>query len=121
MFTKDCYNAAVADLKKFCEEETNFTVEVIEDCYPLEVRFKPSISQLSFFKDDYTDKNGEVGHISVFGGIEPTVKINLKVTIGNSLLKKMISKAEAVTKLYLHYKWEEAVRKAKGLDDEENA
>ena len=119
MFTKDCYNAAVADLKKFCEEDTNFTVEVIEDDYPLEVRFTPNETQMSFFAEQYVDENGEVGHISVFGGIEPTVKINLKLTIGNSLLKSMISKAEKVAKLYLHYKWEEAVRKAKGLKDEE--
>lgn len=117
MKTKEFYEQAVTELKTFCEENTNFSVEIIEDVYPLEVRFLPSASQLSFFSDRCVDENGEVGHISVFACIEPTVKIDLKLTIGNSLLKKLISKAEAVGKLWLHYKSEEAVGRAKENDE----
>ena len=115
--TKDYYESAVAELKKFCEEGTNFEVAIIEDVYPLEVRFVPSASQISFFPEKYVDSDGEVGYISVFGGIEPTVLVNLKLTIGNSLLKKLISKAEKVAKLYLHYKCEEAVLVAGGTSN----
>ena len=110
---KEYYESAVADLKKFCEENTNFSVEIIEDVYPLEVRFCPSASQLSFFSDKYVNKDGEVGHVSVFCGIEPTMKIDLKLEIGNSLLKKLVSKAESIGALYLHYKCQEAVLKAR--------
>lgn len=110
MRTKELYEAAIAELKTFCEENTHFSVEVIENVYPIEVRFSPNATQISFFKDEYVNEDGEIGYVSIFGGIEPLVKISLKLVIENSLLKKLVSKAEAVTKLYCHYKCEEAIR-----------
>lgn len=111
MKAKDYYDQAVAELKKFCADNTNFDVQVVEEIYPLEVHFVPSATQLSFFPDQYTNEDGEIGFISVACGIEPTVKISLKLAIENSLLKKMISKAETIGKLYLHQLREEMLEK----------
>lgn len=109
MGMKEYYESAVTELKTFCEENTRFLCEIVENVYPIEVRFTPSASQLSLFPNLGADENGEIGYISVFCGVEPTVKIGLKLTICNSLLKKLISKAENVGKLYLHYKCEEVL------------
>ena len=112
MKAKDYYDQAVAELKKFCADNTNFDVQVVEEIYPLEVHFVPSATQLSFFPDRAIVMNrGEIGFISVVCGIEPTVKISLKLAIENSLLKKMISKAETIGKLYLHRLREEMLEK----------
>ncbi len=111
MKAKDYYDQAVAELKKFCAESTNFDVEIVEAIYPLEVRFVPTTQQLSLFAEQYVDGDGEIGFISVVCGIEPTVKISLKLAIENALLKKMISKAEAIGKLYLHQLREEMLER----------
>ena len=113
MKTKDHYEHVVSKLKEFCSEETEFKVEIIENTYPLEVRYTPSETQLSFFQDKYINKDGEVGYVSVFCGIETTVKTNIELVIGDALFKKLINKAKEVGKYWLHYRVEESIRSGK--------
>ena len=64
----------MAKLKEFCQDETDFKLEIVANQYPLEVRFTPSETQLSLFHDKYINEDGEVGYVSVFCGIDTTVK-----------------------------------------------
>ena len=108
---KNIFDAAVEELKKFCEENTRFSVEIVENVYPLEVRFYPIQTQMSMFEKK--DEPIEKGYVSVICGLEPTVRIGIKLEIGNALLKKLVNKAENVGVLYLHYKCQESVSENK--------
>lgn len=99
------YTAAIADLEKFCEKETNFKVHILTDCYPLQVHFTPAETQQSMFDADTADnvdENGEITSIIITLGISPQVRSNLKFKLEAALLKKLIKKASQIGELYLH-------------------
>ncbi len=102
MKAKEYYEQAVTSLKSYCEEKTDFTMQVVEDMYPLEVHFIPATKQMTLFADQIVDEDGEIGYISVICGIETTVKITLKLTVDSKQLKKLITSAEEIGELRLH-------------------
>lgn len=103
MDVKVMYEDAVADLKKFCAETTDFEIMILSDDYPLQIHFIPTPTQTSFFDTELVDENGEVGYISVILGVSTSVRSTLNFRLDGATLKKLISKAEKVGTAYLHY------------------
>lgn len=54
MSAQSDYKAAAAALEKFCNEETNFAVEILTENYPLSVKFTPNAQMSLFDSENYT-------------------------------------------------------------------
>lgn len=103
MTAKIMYEEAVADLKKFCNEATDFETMILSDEYPMQIHFIPRPSQTSVFDTELIDENGEIGFISVSLGVSTVVRSNLDFRLDGATLKKLIKKAEKIGFAYLHY------------------
>lgn len=103
MTAKIMYEEAVADLKKFCNEATDFEIMILSDEYPMQIHFIPRPSQTSVFNTELIDENGEIGFISVSLGVSTVVRSNLNFHLDGATLKKLIKKAEKIGLAYLHY------------------
>lgn len=93
------YDAAVKALNKFCEDQTDLEVHILDDEYPIRVQFLPN-SQLTMFSDTNVDENGEVNDLTVTVGLSSGVRSTLKFKMDSKLLKKLIKLAENVGNLY---------------------
>ncbi len=97
------YQGAVAELKDFCKEETNFVCEISVDKYPIVVKLTPAPQQMSFLD---TQKNtttpGEDASVLITVGPTTRMASTLKFQLDAPLLKKLIKKSEKVGKAYLH-------------------
>lgn len=95
------FEAAVEDLKKFCEDQTELDAYILADEYPIRVQFIPrDPDQLTLFGNDNVDENGEVNDMTVTVGLGSEVKSTLKFKMDSKLLKKLIKLAEKVGTLY---------------------
>lgn len=95
------FDAAVKDLKKFCEDHTDLDAYILADEYPIRVQFIPKDpDQLTMFGNDNVDENGEVNDMTVTVGLGSEVKSTLKFKMDSKLLKKLIKLAEKVGTLY---------------------
>lgn len=103
MSVKIMYEEALADLKKFCDETTDFEVMILSDEYPLQIHFIPRPTQTSVFDAKLIDENGEIGFISVSLGVSTVVRSTLNFRIDGATLRKLIKKSENVGFAYLHY------------------
>lgn len=103
MSVKIMYEEAVADLKKFCDETTDFEVMILSDEYPMQIHFIPRPAQTSVFDAELIDENGEIGFIAVSLGISTVVRSTLDFRLDGATLKKLIKKSEKVGFAYLHY------------------
>lgn len=103
MSAQSDYKAAAAALEKFCNEETNFAVEILTDNYPLSVKFTPNAQMSLFDSENYTvDENGEIGNILINVGQSTRVLSTLRFKMDAKLMKKMIKLSEKVGNAYLH-------------------
>ena len=93
------YDAAVKALNKFCEEQTDLEVVILDDEYPIRVQFLPS-TQLTMFSEANVDESGEVNDLTVTVGLNSAVRSTLKFKMDAKLLKKLIKLAENVGNLY---------------------
>ena len=69
---QDLYSAAVVELHKYCEKETEFSVVVRDEEYPFRLQFIPDPQQ-TIFKDQNIDENGEVGDLTISVGDRKSV------------------------------------------------
>ena len=60
MSAQSDYKAAAAALEKFCNEETNFAVEILTENYPLSVKFTPNAQMSLFDSENYTVDNSRL-------------------------------------------------------------
>ena len=106
------YDSAVDDLKKFCEDNTELTVVIMDELYPIRVQFIPD-PQYNLFQnpEENIDENGEINDLTITVGLSTSVKSTLKFKMDAKLLKKLIRLAEKVGTIYYH-----AFREA--VDDE---
>lgn len=103
MSAQSDYKAAAAALEKFCNEETNFAVEILTENYPLSVKFTPNAQMSLFDSENYTvDENGEIGNILISVGQSTRVLSTLRFKMDAKLMKKMIKLPEKVGNAYLH-------------------
>lgn len=103
MSAQSDYKAAAAALEKFCNEETNFAVEILTENYPLSVKFTPNAQISLFDSENYNvDENGEIGNILISLGQSTRVLSTLRFKMDAKLLKKMIKLSEKVGTAYLH-------------------
>ena len=103
MSAQSDYKAAAAALEKFCNEETNFAVEILTENYPLSVKFTPNAQMSLFDSENYTvDENGEIGNILISVGQSTRVLSTLRFKMDAKLMKKMIKLSEKVGNAYLH-------------------
>ena len=93
------YEAAVKDLEKFCEDQTDLCAYILDDEYPIRVQFVPS-AQMPLLSDGNVDENGEVNDLTVTVGLSSAVRSTLKFNMDSKLLKKLIKLAEKVGTLY---------------------
>lgn len=95
------FEAAVKDLKTFCENQTELDAYILADEYPIQVQFIPkNPTQLTLFGNDNVDENGEVNDLTVTVGLSSAVKSTLKFKMDSKLLKKLIKLAKKVGTLY---------------------
>lgn len=108
MIANEEYEAALADMKTFCAQETAFEVEFLTDFYPLVAVFRPKAQRSLFDSENYNvDENGEIGNIQIAVGTTTKVQSSLRFKMDAKLLKKFIKLAEKVGLLYLHAHFEE--------------
>lgn len=113
------YDAAVKDLKKFCEDQTDLEAYILDDEYPIRVQFLPS-SQMTLFGNENVDENGEVNDLTVTVGLSSAVRSTLKFKMDSKLLKKLIKLAENVGRLYYQaFREQEGIRTAARRPDYE--
>lgn len=96
------FSATVADMEKFCNEETGLRFILDTTIYPIQIRFKPIAVQQSIF-ERYVEGGGEneqLGSIDISIGISTKVKSTLNFRMEADLLKKLIRKAEKIGVLY---------------------
>lgn len=93
------YEAAVNDLKKFCEDNTDLEAYILDGDYPIRVQFIPK-PQLTIFGNDNVDEYGEINDLTVTVGLSTSVKSTLKFKMDAKLLKKLIKMAEKVGSIY---------------------
>ena len=98
---QDAYKEACENLEKFCAGNTELSVYIKDDEYPIQVQFVPN-PQLSVFGNENIDENGEVNELTVTVGLSTSVTSTLKFKMDSALLKKLIKYAEAVGVLHLH-------------------
>ena len=96
---QDLYSAAVVELHKYCEKETEFSVVVRDDEYPFRLQFIPDPQQ-TIFKDQNIDENGEVGDLTISVGLTTSVVSTLKFKMWSNQLKKLIKLSESIGRLY---------------------
>ena len=101
------YEAAVSDLEKYCERETDLYPIILCESYPFRVQFVPA-PQESMFGNMNIDENGEVNDMTVTVGLSVTVKSTLKFKMDSKKLRKLIKLAEALGHLYYQAFREEA-------------
>jgi hypothetical protein len=111
------YEAAVSDLHKYCEKETDLAAVILDEEYPFRVQFLPDPQQ-TVFGDDNVSEDGEINDLTVTIGLTTTVKSTLKLRMDSKQLKKLIKLAEALGHLYYQAFREEA-GDIRGKDDEE--
>lgn len=113
------YDAAVKDLKKFCEDQTDLEAYILDDEYPIRVQFLPS-SQMTLFGNENVDENGEVNDLTVTVGLSSAVRSTPKFKMDSKLLKKLIKLAENVGRLYYQaFREQEGIRAAARRPDYE--
>lgn len=95
------YDSAVDDLRKFCEDNTELSVLILDDHYPIRVQFIPE-AQTSLFGNENIDETGEVNDLTVTVGLSTSVTSSLKFKMPAKLLKKLIRLAEKVGTIYYH-------------------
>ena len=95
------YEAATTALGKYCEAETDLTAVIVEDEYPLKVRFVPE-RQVSIFPNENVNADGTTNELTVTVGLTTSVKSTLKFKMDSKQLKKLIKLAEKVGTLYYH-------------------
>ena len=93
------YRQAEKALRKFCDENTDLELHVLDGQYPISLQFVPT-SQLNLVGNENIDENGEVNDLTVTVGLTTTVKSTLKFKMDSKFLKKLIKLAETVGQLY---------------------
>lgn len=93
------YEAAVSDLLKYCEKETDLSAVILDEVYPFRVQFLPDPQQ-TFFGNENVDENGEINDLTIAVGLTTTVKSTLKFKLDSKQLKKLIKLSEALGRLY---------------------
>ena len=95
------FDAAVKELQKFCEENTDFDVFLFSNEYPFRVQFIPvDPAQTTMFGDNNISDEGEVNDLVVSVGLSTYIRSTLKFKTDAKLLKKLIKRAEKVALLY---------------------
>lgn len=95
------FDAAVKELQKFCEDNTELDVYILADKYPIRVQFIPrDPHQTTLFGNENVSEDGEVNDLIVTVGLNTYVRSTLKFKMDSKLLKKMIKHAEKVGTLY---------------------
>lgn len=113
------YEAAVSDLLKYCEKETDLSPVILDKEYPFRVQFCPNPQQ-TIFEDENVDLGtGEINDLTVTVGLSTTVKSTLKFKMDSKQLKKLIKLAEALGHLYYQAFREEAGNISGNIDDAE--
>lgn len=95
------YETATNALDKYCEAETDLRAVIVEDEYPLKVRFIPE-KQVSLFPNENINADGTTNELTVTVGLTTSVKSTLKFKMDSKQLKKLIKLAEKVGTLYYH-------------------
>ena len=98
---QSAYEAAVENLREFCEKYTDLTPVIMDEAYPIHVQFIPDY-QFSMFDNENVNENGEVNDMTVTVELSTTVKSTLKFKMDSKLLKKLIKLAEKLGYLYYH-------------------
>ena len=101
------YEAAVEQLLKYCDENTELTPVIIDEAYPFCVQFIPNPQQ-TIFGNENVDENGEINDMTVTVGLTTTVKSTLKFKMDSKQLKKLIKLAESTGRIYYQAFREEA-------------
>lgn len=101
MYAVDDALAAIADLKKYCENEAGFEAEISTSVYPVEIILKPTAEQLDLLDGDTKPFSGD-GNIVIVAGIETKLASTLQFKMPAGVLKKILSKSAKVATLYLH-------------------
>jgi hypothetical protein len=101
MDARVAYEAAVQELQKFCEENTDFEVHILDGVYPIRIQFIPD-QQFSLFGNENITEDGEICDLIVTLGLETAVTSTLKFRMDAAILRKMIKKAEKVGYTYYH-------------------
>ena len=97
------FDAAVKELQKFCEDNTDLDVFILTDHYPIRVQFIPrDPDQTTMFGNENVSDDGEVNDLVVTVGLNTYVRSTLKFKMDSKLLKKLIKHAEKVGTLYYH-------------------
>ena len=104
---KMSYEAAVEQLLKYCDENTELTPVIIDEAYPFCVQFIPNPQQ-TIFGNENVDENGEINDMTVTVGLTTTVKSTLKFKMDSKQLKKLIKLAESTGRIYYQAFREEA-------------
>lgn len=102
------YEAAVADLLKYCEKETGLSPVILDEEYPFRVQFLPDPQQTFFGNENVDIDTGEINDLTVTVGLTTTVKSTLKFKMDSKQLKKLIKLTEALGHLYYQAFREEA-------------
>lgn len=104
---KNYYEAAVADLIRYCEKETDLSPVIMYEEYPFRVQFIPDPQQ-TVLGNENVDENGEINDLTVTVGLTTTVKSTLKFKMDSKQLKKLIKFSEKLGRLYYQAFREEA-------------
>lgn len=115
---QNCYEEAVASLRKYCEKETELAVIIRDEEYPFRVQFVPDPQQ-SMLGNENVDENGEVNDMTVTVGLTTSVKSTLKFKMPSDQLKKLIKLSEKVGSIYYHAFREKAGDDRRTVNDEE--
>lgn len=102
MYAVDDALAAIADLKKYCENEAGFEAEISTSVYPVEIILKPTAEQLDLLDGDAKSSFNGDGNIVIVAGIETKLASTLQFKMPAGVLKKILSKSAKVATLYLH-------------------
>lgn len=94
------YDAAVADLHKYCEKETDLSAVILSDQYPFRVQFLPERQQTLFGNENVDMDTGEINDLTVTVGLTTTVKSTLKFKMDSKQLKKLLKLSETLGHLY---------------------
>ena len=111
------YDTAVAALRKFCKENTEFQVVIHDEDYPFRVEFLPD-PQLSMFPELNVDEAGEVRTMTIETGLSTKVQSRLNFTVEAAILKKLIRLVESVGFYYYQAFRQQMAAKMKGASHE---
>lgn len=111
------YQMIKAALIDYCQKNTDFEPEILEERYPFRVRYRSTV-QLQLSDDGGTRAESD-GDLVVIVGLSSKVKSTLTFRIDAKLLKKLIKLAENAAFAYYHAFREAADNDFRIADQEE--